>query len=370
MCAQLAELAAFGDVTVRVAIEVPRGAVVETLLERGHEVFVVNPKQLDRFRDRFTMPGAKDDRLDALVLASALRTDRERFRRLEFDEPVVLKLRERSRMHEELSEERKRLANRLKQQLLRYFPQFLELYDDVAAPWMLALWAHVPTPKHARKVQARSIARILKEHRIRKHTGREVLKVLKQKPLYVAPGTTEAAVEHIQMLVPRLTLANQQLKHCHAQIKACLAEMAAPAEDDAGQEGEQHDVTILSSLPGVGPIVLAVLLAEANGPIRRRDYHALRSLCGVAPVTRSSGKKRVVSMRYGCSGRLRNAVYHWARVAAMHDELCKVRYRALRQRGCTHGRALRTVGDRLLRVACAMLEHGSTYAARAPRRAA
>src|SRR5690606_5486675 len=60
---------------VQVAIEVPHGAVVETLLERGIAVFACNPKQLDRFRDRFSVPGAKDDSLDALVLANSLRTD-------------------------------------------------------------------------------------------------------------------------------------------------------------------------------------------------------------------------------------------------------------------------------------------------------
>src|ERR1700744_5100685 len=38
-----------------IAIEVPRGAIVECLLERGFTVYSVNPKQLDRFRDRHTV---------------------------------------------------------------------------------------------------------------------------------------------------------------------------------------------------------------------------------------------------------------------------------------------------------------------------
>ncbi|WP_200905432.1 IS110 family transposase [Sphingopyxis sp. 113P3] len=44
---------------VLVAIEVPHGPVVETLLERGFPVHAINPKQMDRFRDRFTLAGAK-----------------------------------------------------------------------------------------------------------------------------------------------------------------------------------------------------------------------------------------------------------------------------------------------------------------------
>ena len=46
---------------IYVAIEVPHGPVVETLIERGFNVHAINPKQLDRFRDRYTLAGAKDD---------------------------------------------------------------------------------------------------------------------------------------------------------------------------------------------------------------------------------------------------------------------------------------------------------------------
>jgi hypothetical protein len=50
---------------IGVAIEMTHGPVVEALLERGFCAYGINPKQLDRFRDRFTVAGAKDDRRDA-----------------------------------------------------------------------------------------------------------------------------------------------------------------------------------------------------------------------------------------------------------------------------------------------------------------
>ena len=40
---------------IAVAIEVPRGPVVEAFLEGGFAVFSINPKQLDRFRDRYSV---------------------------------------------------------------------------------------------------------------------------------------------------------------------------------------------------------------------------------------------------------------------------------------------------------------------------
>ena len=53
-----------GSIATRVGIvlETPRGPVVECVLERGYSAFSINPKQLDRFRDRHTVAAAKDDR--------------------------------------------------------------------------------------------------------------------------------------------------------------------------------------------------------------------------------------------------------------------------------------------------------------------
>ena len=59
---------------VAVAIETPRGAVVEALVERQFAVYSLNPKPMDRFRDRHTVPSAKDDSRDAFVMADSLRT--------------------------------------------------------------------------------------------------------------------------------------------------------------------------------------------------------------------------------------------------------------------------------------------------------
>src|SRR3989454_7746256 len=72
---------------VAVAIEVPRGAMVEGLRERGFPLLALHPKQRDRFRDRHRVAGAKDDRRDACVLADAVRTDQPSCRRLHLDAP-------------------------------------------------------------------------------------------------------------------------------------------------------------------------------------------------------------------------------------------------------------------------------------------
>ena len=346
---------------IPVAIEVPHGPVVESLMDHGFAVYSINPRQLDRFRDRYSPAGAKDDSLDARVLADALRTDLHHFRRIDPVDPVVIELRAWSRIAEELARERARLSNRVREQLWRYYPQILEAVGSVADAWFLDLWAKVPTPAKARRVQRRTLESLLKRHRIRRITADQLFDILRVPAIAVAPGTTEAAVAHIQSASERLRLVHRQLADAKRQIARLIDVLADSGDSGSGQPGGQRDVTVLSSLPGVGQTVLATLLAEAPHALQRRDYQALRCLCGVAPVTRRSGKSMIVVRRLAAHPRLRDAVYHWARVAVQHDPVSKAKYAALRARGHRHGRALRSVADRLLAVACAMLKSQTTF---------
>jgi transposase len=337
---------------IGVGIEINHGPLVEMLLERGFRVFALNPKQLDRFRDRFTMAGAKDDRRDARVLADSLRTDRRAYRLLSVDAPEVIELREWSRMADDLTAERRRLVNRHREQLRRYFPQALELTDDHGTEWFLRVLELVPTPAAARRRVHVGIGKILKEFNVWKKTPHDVLRTLRQTPLRVSPGTVAAATAHIRLLRDRLRIVNAQLKECHRKLDEIC---------DGMQAGGQRDIEILRSFPGVARIVLATLLAEASGPLGSRDYSALRALTGVAPRTCRSGKRCTVSMRRACNGRLRNALYHWARVAAQRDDVWASRYATMRRRGHSHGRALRAIGDRILAAAMAALKTQSLY---------
>ena len=155
------------------------------------------------------------------------------------------------------------------------------------------------------------VEKLLKSHRIRRISAAEVLAILKQPALTVAPGVTQAAVAHIRVLIASIRLFAGQLKEVHRQLdKRVLAE---PHTGECGGTGPeqgqvQRTVAILESLPGVGRVVLAILLAEASGVSQQADYAVLRILSGVAPITRCSGKSRIVTRRLACNPRLRNAI--------------------------------------------------------------
>ena len=342
--------------SIAAAAEIPHGAMVEAFLERGYAVFAINPKQLDRFRDRFSVAGAKDDRRDALVLAHALRTDRYAFRPLALGDPRLLRLRELGRTEESLQQDLRRAANQLWQLLQRYFPGLLTLVPAADEAWLWDLLENAPLPEKAARLRPSTLHGILKKHRIRRVSAQQLAELLAQPTLPLAPGAAPAIAEQVLLLLPRLRLLRKQ----HAQLGRNIETLL---EQLAGDESfKQHrDVQILRSVPGVGRIFTATVLAEAAEPLAQRDYRVFRTVSGVAPVTQQSGKTKLVSIRRACHPRLRHAVYHSAARYAQDDPRGQQHYARLRARGCSHARAVRGVADRFLALIFALLTHNQLY---------
>lgn len=346
---------------VKISIENNHGPVVESLMERGFRVCSINPKQLDRFRDRFSPSGAKDDRRDARVLAEALRTDGRYFREVRPADPDIAQLRRLVREREQLVGERVSLINSIRGKLWEYYPQFCELIGDSLRSWHIELWELAPTPKDARRVRPQRVQKLIKHNRIRRIDGKGVLEILRSKEIELSEGTVGGIVRHTKNLFERLALAERQLKETDALIDESIKAIASVRKAQSEKLGRASDIEILRSVPGVGRVVLAVFISEAWEILSRRDYRALRCFAGVAPITRQSGASRYVTRRRAVCRRLMTAVCQMTQVAVMHDPVSKARYESLRSGGLGYYRTLRTVGDRLLYVVCSLLEKGELF---------
>ena len=148
-----------------VAMETPRGPAASALLSRGIEVRSINPRQSDRFRDRHSPSGSKDDRRDARVLANALRTDPGALRRVAAETPEETALASLQRRLGWLREDRGRLESRLRSELWEFYPEFeamvAELGVGLATEWVLALLGRLPRPGSVRGVRDATIGKAL-----------------------------------------------------------------------------------------------------------------------------------------------------------------------------------------------------------------
>jgi len=300
--------------TMAAALEVPHGPIVEALLACGIAVFAINPKQVDRFRDRYTVNGAKDDRRDAYVIAMSLATDPHAFKKLSLESAFTLRVRELSRTLDDLNSERRRLSNQLRDLLVRYFPEVLALCPAADEPWLWALLALTPLPGKAKRLSATRIEAVLQMHGIRRISPADVRNVLQRDSLQIAPQSAAATAEHVRILIPLLQAFDIQYRHVFATLKSLMNEVSA------NQECEEHrTITLMRSLPGIGVVVSTTLVAEAGPVLAQADGRAFRCYAGVAPITKQSGKSCRVLMRYGCNLRMREACYHWARTSVQRD---------------------------------------------------
>jgi transposase len=334
---------------VHVGVESRHAAVVDALLGLGFRVFSINPKQVDRFRERGSVAGAKDDRRDARVLAQTLRTDGEHFRRVESPSACVVSLSSLNAEVDRLSEDVRRSANRVRDLVLRCWPFLLLQCPGADEAWFWAVLRAVLSDD----VTPAGVERIMKSHRRRKRTA-EVLAALS--------GHLEGSSAVKAATAPVLQRSLDQLEHLSTLLKAsevardaCLVSMKGTAE-------QPSDVDRLLSVPGVGmqtgahlATTVVPLLKEADGLTRAR------ALCGVAPVTKRSGKQCRTEMRRACSARLRLALFHAAASAAVWDESFHQLYSRQRAAGHNHARAVRAVGDKLLRVLDALLRHSALF---------
>jgi transposase len=351
----------FAPDSVWVAIETPHGSIVASCLLHGYRVFVLNPKQLDRFRDRYFLSGAKDDRRDAHALASALRTDPKAFREAKPTSESHRVLEQVLKLHNDLVQQRTKLLNQLGELLHEYFPQFEAACGDLDASWVLELWEEISTQSIAQTVKEEKVAAVLKKFHVRTLDAKQLLSQLQTKPIPLLPGVEKACKMHVAVLVEQLNLLKKQLRATDRELVKFINIIRSTSSTSTAGSAPLSDIDIIESLPGAGAYVTGAFVVDAKEELEARDYPRLRAVAGSAPITKKSGIKKVVLMRRACRPLLRNAVYHMARVALVRDEGIRERYHKLRSEGKTHGHALRIVGDFMLRALVSMLKYRTTW---------
>jgi transposase len=125
----------------------------------GYAVFAINPKAVDRYRDRHRLSGGKSDAADAKVLTDLVRTDRHLHRPVAADTEGAEALKVLTRAHKDLIWHRQDQINHLRSALREYYPAVLAIFgNDLAHPDALAVLALAPTPEQGRECSGADIA--------------------------------------------------------------------------------------------------------------------------------------------------------------------------------------------------------------------
>lgn len=357
---QLAQQADGGD--VRIMIEATAGPVVTAMLSEGFEVYAINPKQVDRAREFLSMSKAKDDHRDARVMLWMLRSCPESACLLSRREPQLVALRVATRRYRDISDKSVEGQNQAREIARLAFPNLLKL-GDFNTKWMLTLVQMAPSSRRLHALGARRIQKVLSAHRVRKYDARAVLEIVGTDELELSDAEAEACAFDLELLCSQLLLLTDQ----KARLRRRLDELLKRYSGSLHTEREQPtDVDIVRSLPGVGAIVTGSYFGEGLVLLLKANLAAARAYSGAAPVSTVTGKRQqqqrpAVSMRRACNTFLRNAIHTMAEKSVPNDDAMKARYKALRARGHTHGRACRQLADKQLGCLRAMLRDRTLY---------
>jgi transposase len=335
---------------VRVGIETGHGPWVMALLAAGYRVYPVNPQQSARFRGRHGVSGAKSDAGDAHVLADMVRTDSHQLREAAGDSPDAEGIKVLARTHKTMIWERTREVQRLRHQLREYFPAALEAFGDLDAPDALELLARAPDPERARRLTRAQVSAALKRARRRGIPGKAdaILAALRSEQLAQPPALTAAYAATVRSLIAVITALNEQVQALEEQVKEHF--------------GRHPDAEIYLSQPGIGSILGARVLAEfGDAPGRYRDGKARRNYAATSPITRASGKKKVVTARFVHNDRLVDALNAQAFAALNASPGARACYDEFRARGAEHNDALRRLANKLVGILHGCLKTRTLY---------
>jgi transposase len=335
---------------VIVGIETDRGTWVSALVAAGYQVFVINPMSAARYRERHSSSGAKSDRGDAHVLAEIVRLDRAHHRPVAGDSPAVEALKMVARVHQSAIWDRTRHLLRLRSALREFFPAAVTAFPDLTAGDALELLGRAPDPARAERLSRSKItAAVTRAHRRDPEARAEVIQGLLRAPALRQAPELEAAYAAIVASHVRLI----------AGLNSEIAELQAVVAEGFGRH---PDAEILTSQPGLGPVLGARVLAEfGDDRTRYADAKARKNYAGTSPITRASGTRRIVLARYARNRHLADATHQWAFCALTASPGARAYYDAIRARGTGHHAALRQLANRLVGILHGCLKTRTTY---------
>jgi hypothetical protein len=337
---------------VVVGIEKDRGLIVTALIAAGYQVYGINPMASARYRERHHTSGAKSDPGDAKVLADLVRTDRQNHRPVAGDSALVNAVQVLARAHQNIIWNRQRQVNALRSALKDYYPGALEAFGtDLSHMDAVAVLGVAPTPALGRTLSRAKIVSALKRG------GR-------QRKLDERAATIQEVLRREQLRQPPL------LEDAYGKVTSSIVRTIAAMTTEINElEGalsmgfEQHpSAKIVRSLPGMGTVLGARVLGEfGDDPNRYCDAQSRKNYAGTSPVTRASGKSRVVLARHSRNRRLADALDRMAFCSLIASPGARRYYDEMRAREKSHQKAVRQLANRWVGILHTCLERGCLY---------
>lgn len=320
-------------------IERPDGRMVEFLLGHGVVVYALNPKAVDRARDRYRASGSKSDPFDAQVIGHFVRTDHQQLHALKPNTEQAEELKLLTRDHRGLVRQQTRVLNQLARLLKEYYPMALELFADLTTKTARDFLLKFPDPQKAHKMRRHSWDAFVREHRMPRKDAAARWEKISQKPLAIPDHVIRTRSRRLRPLVAELNVLVDAVSEYDEEIRSFFARTPT--------------ARLTETLPvgGDGVLIASVFAEMGDAPGRWESIAHLQAQAGVVPVTQRSGKRSgPVVFRTACNKRLRYALTQYAFTSLRGCDWAAAYYKRQRARGHEHNRALRALAGKWAKI--------------------
>ena len=291
---------------VAVGVEQSRGALIHSLMAYDFIViYPIHPTMVAKYRQAFKPSGSKNDPLDTGQILEILTMHRDRLKPLQPDTVET-------RLLARLVADRRKAVNlrtsatqALLAALKEYFPQAIEvLNDNMTSRLACDLLLKWPTLEGLQQAKPANLKKFYYGHNVRSpELIEKVLKLVEAaKPLTTDPAIVESGSRLTKLYVRQIQAVNPDITEYEERIAQVFH--------------DHPDAPIFSGIPGAGAAMAPRLLA-AFGTDRARFESAenLQTFSGISPVTKSSGRSRMVHMRQACPKFVRQTFHEFARLS-------------------------------------------------------
>ena len=302
-------------------------------------IYVIPPTTIKDSRGRFGASRANTDRSDAHLIADMLRTDRARLHVWHADSLLTQQIAALTSLELFLTHTIIQTNNRLRNVLWRYYPNAASVFSALDLQISLEFICAFPTPQAAGELTFEQFRGFAKAHHYPKPSKLPACFARLQKPQPEARLQTILAFQSEAVRLARLSLHSVQDK-------------AATIRETQELFLEHPDYPVFSSLPGAGKILAPALLAKfGDDRSRFPTPQVLQSVAGTCPVTRASGKHKVVFFRRACDHEFRWIVQQWAKCSIDDSVWAYTYFQAVRPHCDSLSHAYRRLANRWLEIA-------------------
>ena len=315
------------------------------LKARGYTIYVINPIQSDSLRKMYIRQ-TKNDSIDSFLIAEVIRFGQ--FTTTSMADENILAMRQLCRYRDSVISSRTEIKLRISTIMEQIFPEYEKQFSSLWLSTSMGILEKYLTPENIENAPIDELFEIIKDKSHNKLTMKKAISIREAAAdTFGIKIAQDAFSFQLKQLIDRMNFLDKQIEALDCQILEYY---------------EKFDC-YLHTIPGIGMIAAATILAEIGDINRFKSSSALVAFAGIDPTVRQSGEFSSTHNHMSKRGSpyLRHAIFLAATTCSFHNSPLNAYYKKKREQGKHHLTANGAVARKLTTVIYAVLRDGKPY---------